>query len=381
MNEHPLPAKTSSAATALAAWLLATVSLLLGQDAPPPAASPSAKFWFACYPDFLVEFDPKTDAVVRKVKLQNGMPWGVTLLFDRQHFAVITDQQQKIEVVDCKAGAVTAVHDFREDGYIIRLRGITELPGGAQWYVRTERIKKLPDRYEFEPGQNLLYDVVAKKVVRKLRRLPPILQRGARIAPDGASWHVFDREGNLQIVDPKTLKETAKIDLATPQFAGQGRLQLGRTDLWFGRDPKRYRMLCTFSDPVQHNRSSWGFVDIDLEQHTIAQMVEWGQGPSGFGTFVSRDAKVAVAMNGGFGGGDRKTTIQVYDLTSGKKLREFESEFRPRQALAAIAPDGSKLYIGGAGSDFQVYDTVTLQRLRTVEFDGEVYGQVHVVDD
>ncbi len=341
-----------------------------------------AQFWFGTYPDFLVQFDPQKDEVARKIRLQNGMPFGVTLLFDRHRFAVITDQQRKIEIVDRDAGAVTSVHDFAEEGYIIRVRSITEIPGGAQWYVRTDRIKKLPDRYEFEPSNYLLYDVASKKVVRKLRRLPQILSRGARIAPDGSSWHVFDRDGNLQIVDPKTLKEIGKIDLSTPLFAGMPRLSLGRTDLLDGRDPKQYRMLCTLSDPVQHNRSSWGYVDIDLEHLRIGQLVEWGQGPSGWGTYVAKDAKIAVTMTGNFGGGgsDRRSRVQVYELSGGTKLREFSEEFRPRQMLTAVSPDGSKLYIAGAGSDFQVYDTTTLQKLKTVELDGEIYGQVFVLD-
>lgn len=360
---------------------LASVSACASTSRPQDPAVPAAHFWFASYPDFMVEFDPVTDAVVKKIKLQNGMSWGVTLLADRQRFAVITDTQRKVEIVDCKQGSVTSVHDFAEEGVIVRVRNITEIPGGTQWYVETDRVKKLVDRYEFQPSQTLLYDIVEKKVVRKLRRMPQILSRGARISPDGQSWHVFDRDGNLQIVDPKTLKETGKIDLATPQFAGQGRLSLRRVDLLFGRDPKKYRMLCSFNDPVQHNRSSWGYVDIDLEQKKITNLVEWGQGPSGFGSFLSRDAKLTVSSNGGFGGGsDRKTKIQLYDLENGTKLREFETEFRPRQSLAGIAPDGSKIYVGGAGSDFQVFDAVTFQLLRVVEFDGEIQGQVHVLD-
>jgi hypothetical protein len=374
----------------IAAFLLAglaSVAACACTSAPPqdPVAAapavPAAHFWFAAYPDFMVEFDPVTDTVVKKIQLQNGMSWGVTLLFDRQHFAVITDTQRKVEIVDCKQGAVASVHDFSEEGVIVRVRSISELPGGTQWYVETDRVKKLVDRYEFQPAQTLLYDVGERKIVRKMRRMPQILSRGARISPDGLSWHVFDRDGNLQIVDPKTLKETGKIDLATPQFAGQGRISLRRTDLLFGRDPNKYRMLCSYSDPVQHSRSSWGYVDIDLQQKKITDMVEWGQGPSGFGSYLSRDAKLTVSSNGGWGGGsDRKTTIQLYDLENGKKLREFQTEFRPRQSLAAIAPDGSKVYVGGAGSDFQVFDAVTFQLLRVVEFDGEIQGQVYMLD-
>lgn len=359
--QDPTPAQTANAAD-------------------PAAAKPvAAHFWWASYPDFLVEFDPATDTVVRKIKLQNGMTWGTQLLFDKKHFAVVTDTQKKVEVVSVEKGEVVAVHDFSEPDVIVRVRNVTECPGGKQWYVQTERLKKLADRYEFQPGEVLLYDVEQKKAVKKLRRLPQILGSGARISPDGQHWHVFDRDGNLQVVDPKTLKEVAKVDLATPQFAGQGRISLRRTDLFFGQQPKKYRMLCTFTDQVQHGRSSWGYVDIDLEKNLVTDMVEWGPGPQGWGSYISRDGKVSVSSNGGFGS-QSKTTFQLYDLTTGKKLREFDEELRPRQSLAGVAPDGSKVYIGGAGSDFRVYDAVTTELLKVVEFDGEITGQIFVLD-
>ena len=98
-----------------------------------PAASKPPQFWFGSYPDFVVQFDPQRDEIARKIKLQNGMPWGVTLLADKRRFAVITDQQKKIEIVDIDAGAVTSVHDFAEDGVIVRVRSVMEIPGGTQW--------------------------------------------------------------------------------------------------------------------------------------------------------------------------------------------------------------------------------------------------------
>lgn len=374
-----------------AAALLAAL-VTAQKDAAPAAFGPVGKgpaphkgdpqFYFATYPDFVVQFDPKTDEIVRKIKLQNGMPWGATLLHDQQRFAVITDRQTKIEIVDRAKGEVTDVHDFAEEGYIIRVRSVMEHPGGARWYVRTERIKKEIDRYKFERGQYLLYDPAEKKVEKKLKRLPRALSSGARISPDGKYWHVFARGGDLRVLEPETLKEVGKVDLSTPLFTGMGRLNLGRTDLFFGENPKMYRMLCTVSDPVQRNRTAWGYVDIDLDSYEIGDFVEWGRGPSGWGTYVARDAKLAVANAGGFGGrgGSSKSTIALYDLETGRKLRDMDVSMRPRQSLSGISPDGTKIYIGGAGSDFQVYNAETMEKIKVVELDGEIYGRIHVLD-
>ena len=347
----------------------------------PEQAEGSPQFYFATYPDFLVQFDPVTDQVVRKIQFKNGMPWSVNLLHDNNRFAVITDQRKKVEIVDRRLGEVSSVHDFSEDGYIIRVRSIREIPGGKQWYVTLDRIKKELDRYKFESAQYLLYDVEKKEVVKKLRRLPQALGRGARISPCGKYWHVFGRGGDLQILEPESLKEVAKIDLSTPLFTGMPRLSIGRTDLFGGENPKMYRMLCTLSDKVQKNRSTWGYVDIDLENHKVANLVEWGLGPSGFGTYVAKDAKRAVARGSSLrSSGDTHQQIVLYDLDNGRKLNEFSVEFRPRQSLSGISPDGSKVYIGGAGSDFMVYDADKLEKIRTVELDGEIYGRIHVLD-
>lgn len=348
-------------------------------DAGPAAAAPrrGPQFYFASYPGSIVQFDPATDEVVRRIPFANGMPWDVSLAFDRRRFFVVTDQQKKVEIVDLDQGAVTAVHEFVEEGYIVRVRSVQEIPGGKEWYVRSDRIKKHVDRYAFEPTRTVRYDVESRKVVETMRRLPEALARGARISPDGRYWHSFSREGDLVVIDPKTLKEVAKVDLSTPLFSGMGRLQIGRTDLFDGKNPKMYRMLCTFHDRVQQGRSVWGYVDIDLEQNRIADTVEWGLGPSGFGTYVAHDGKRAAAQGGG---SDRRSRISVHSLEDGKKVGETWLEMRPRQHLAGISPDGQKLYVGGAGSDFEVYDAATFAKIRTIAFDGEIYGQVYVLD-
>ena len=73
-------------------------------------------------------------------------------------------------------------------------------------------------------------------------------------------------------------------------------------------------LLCAWAAtplPPQHGTSTaWGYVDIDLDKFELGDFVEWGRGPSGWGTYVARDAKVAVATAGGFGGrGSSSKTI------------------------------------------------------------------------
>jgi hypothetical protein len=352
-----------------------------------PVAAPSLEalagkqyFWFTVYPDFLCQFDPVTDTLVKKVQLQHGLFWSTTLTHDRKRMLVVTDQQQSIEVVDLAAGTVTSAHPFREDGFVLRIQGVRECPGGVHWLVSTTRIKKEIDRYSFEPNQWLLYDSQNKKVVRKMAKLPEALERGTEISADGTHWVGQDREGNVRFLDGRTFEELGTIDLRTPRYFGAGAIRLTGTDLYDGRDPTRARMLFTTTDPVESRRTSWGVVELDLENRRVLDVQEWGPSQQSWGLRVAHKKRVGAAMGGGFGGrGDERTRLTVYDLETGKKLAEAFEHFRPRRSLVAIAPEGDKIYIGTAGSDFEVF-TIGLQRLKTVELDGEVVGRIHVVD-
>ena len=73
--------------------------------------------------------------------------------------------------------------------------------------------------------------------------------------------------------------------------------------------------------------------------------------------------------------------LVTYDMQTGDKLAEAYYEFRPRRSLVAIAPDASKIYVGVAGSDFEVFDGKTLERRPTVELEGEIVGRIYVVDE
>lgn len=353
-----------------------------------PVAAPALQalagkqyFWFTMYPDFLAQYDPTTDTVTKKVKLQHGMFWNTTLTHDRKRMLVVTDQQRTIEVVDLAAGTVVDTHTFAEDGWILRIRDVRELPGGVFWLVRVDRVKKEVDRYSFEAAQWRLYDSREKKTTKKVAKLPEALER-AQLLPDGATWQGSDDDGNLLLLDGRKLTEVGRIDLRTPRFFGAGSLRLMGTDLLDRRDPDRMRMLFTSTDPVEKTRTSWGVAEIDLRQQRIVDVQEFGPQVSAWGLRIAHRKLVAAAMTWNFGGGgdrDNRSRLLMYDLRTGKKIAEAYEEFRPRRSLVAIAPDGDKVYVGTAGSDFEVFDQ-DLKRLKTVELDGEIAGRIFVVD-
>lgn len=336
-------------------------------------------FWFTMYPDFVVQYDPDTDTVAKKVKLQHGLFWNTTLTHDRKRLLVVTGQQRVVEVVDLAAGAVTATHSFDEEGLILRLRDVRELPGGLHWLLRFDRVKKQVDRYSFEPAQWWLYDVEKKQATKKFAKLPEALERGAQLLPDGATWQGQDDEGNLLLLDGQKLTEQGRIDLRTQRYFGAGAIRLSGQDLLDRRDPGRLRMLFTSNDPVEKSRSTWGIVELDLVQKSITEVVEFGPSQNTWGLRIAPRKLVAAAMTGSFGERDQKARLLMYDLRTGQKIAESYEEFRPRRSLVAIAPDGDKFYIGVAGSDFEVFDA-QCRRLKTVELEGEIAGRIYTID-
>ncbi len=355
-----------------------TIPIKWAADAKDADAVPAAKkqpyFWFGMWPDFLGKFDPRKDEVVQKIKLRHGVQWGRTLSHDKTKFFVVTDQKTKVEVVDIVKGEVVEVHDFHEDGWIVRVSSVKETPGYDKWYVRIDRVKRELDHFVIKTPQYLLYNVAEKKVEKRMDELPKAIRSGARISPDGKKWHVIS--GDIKIVDPKTLKEEAKIDLTTPQYTGTGAIRVYGSDFYDYENPEKYKMLYRMTDPINSKRRVFGIVEISLKDKKILDIEEWGPSPDFWSFYMSDDKKFGAAQGRGSNGTSR---VALFDMTNGKMIRDTYEKFRPRRSLSAISPDGKKLYVGGAGSDFLVFDQ-QLERVKTVWLDGEIMGRPIVID-
>ena len=100
------------------------------------------------------------------------------------------------------------------------------------------------------------------------------------------------------------------------------------------------------------------------------------EGTTGHGTQPDRDTHYSCKGRGR----DDERSITTYDMTTGEQLAQAHYEFRPRRSLVAVSPDASKVYVGVAGSDFEVFDGKTLARLPSVELEGEIVGRIYVID-
>ncbi len=361
--------------------LFALAALLLPLGAQDNAAG-KAWFYIRMWPDKLVKFDPATDTVAKTLSTRHGVCHGLTLTHDRSKFLMITGQRTKIEVVSLAEFETIEEHDFAETGWIHRIDEIMEIPGGEKWYVKIDRVESKPDRYLIQEPQWLLYNIAEKKIEKRMKELPRAIRRGARISPDGAKWHVF-RDG-ITILDPKTLEEEGKIDLQTPLYTGLGPISIQGDDFFDRQNPAAYRFVYSMRDPVRENRTLYGLVDIDVDGRKVAKLTEWGASPRVWRFLLTEDRTRGFGTKGGrdrgqqSDGDDPITTFVTYDMTDGKKLRETRVATRNGLNLAAISPDGEKLYLTGRGHELVVHGS-DHSYVKTIEMGGETDGQIVVV--
>lgn len=334
-------------------------------------------FFFRMWPDFLAKFDPSTDVVVAKTKFRKGVGYEVALNHNRRKIFVVTGKQAFLEVIDLATMEVEAAHSFEENGFIVRIDRIMEIPGSESLYIRLEKTERALDRYEPKDPVWIKYTLRNRKKGEDMKELPAAIRRGARISPDGRKWHVFGQD--VVVVDPETLKEEGRIKLSEPAFFGAGRMSLRGDDLFDGRNPDAYRMIYSMTDPVKKNRRFMGRVDLDLKTMTFGDVREWGTDAGVWGFAVSGDGKRGVGQKGGGGGGDsneggggeNETKFVAYDLDTGKRLVESAVKVRTAVRLVALSPDGKKAYLAGRGHEFTVLDE-QLKISKIVALDHEI---------
>lgn len=345
-------------------------------------------FWFRVAPDKTVKFDPETDKVVKTVTHRHGISSDSFLSHSKKEMYLVTGQKAIIEVLDIEKGEIVDEYDFSEEGFIIRVDSVKEVPGNKHWWVRIDRIEKKLDRFVIKEQQWLLFDTEKGEIEKREKELPKAIRSGARISPDGKKWHVFSR--GIKIVDPETLKEEGSIDLSKPLYTGMGTLSVRGDDFYDGKNPGAYKMMYTMRDPVKTNRTIMGIIELDMEKMEIAHYEEWGASNGLRSLRYSKDRKIAVGQKGGgFGGGGRgrqsdgvdpEMTLFSMDLSNGKKLRETRIDVRNGLRFSALSPAGDKIYLSGRGHELVVYDA-NHEYLKTLEMPGELDGRIYVIEE
>lgn len=363
----------------------ASYSLEQGTSGPKAAATAQATgkpyFWFRVWPDKFVKFDIELDQVVLEVKSTYGIAHSSQLTHDRTRFLLVTGQKSKIEVIDAATGEVKDLHNFEDPEYIVRIDDVMEVPGGTHWYVKIDRIKRELDHFKVEEPQWLLYDHTEWNIDERMKELPKAIRRSARLSPDGSQWHIM--RDDITVIDPESMEEVGKIELSKPLYSGMGAISLRGEDFYDYRNPAAYKMVYSMRDPVKKNRSLGGVVEIDLVEHKISKLHEWGAAPRVRRFYLTADKKLGIATKSSSdrreqsNGDDPQAVLVNYDMETGKKLLETRVDLRNGLRLAGISPDGQKLYFTGRGHELVLFSG-DHKPLKTINLGGETDGRLQL---
>jgi hypothetical protein len=343
----------------LAAWLVSTAA----------GATEPRIHVMGVWPDRVRFFDEKTDQFVGELHLRHGaVMWpgswitGTAHTADYRRLFFITDRLQSVEVVDAVRRVVVDDFKLSTPERRVFILGVSPTPDGRRLYMPVRAVRLQRDRFLPEDVEVVLYDLEAHRVEESLH-LPDEVRTSAwypalQVSPDGQS--VFAFSGDIYELDAVTLGVVGKLVLTKPLLAGYGPYQ-GPISGLSEREPGIYWGIYSTSDPFLQ-KSVVGLTRLDLNRKRVE---DFELGP---------DLDIehfALSLDGRRGYAGLQDLI-VVDMKA-RRIVERKEDFEQGRTNTAliVSADGHKLYVGGVGDSFQIYDTSTLELLETVFAGGD----------
>ena len=313
------------------------------------------------WPNQIIFFDQTTDAFTDGLRLRHGAVTGSgSHTPDKRLFYVITDRMESIEVIDAVRQEV--VDEIKLSTPEKRIRFFSVFPNndGSKVYLNVNVVQLQTDRFIQELEVDIMvYDLGAREVVNSFKFPEEVV--GARrpalhVSPDGSSLYVIGRD--LYELDAATGEVKRKKVLSKPLLAGYGELRgLNLTETEPGTFYGIYRTV----DPVLKKRI-FGVAKLDLYDMNVST---FELGPQ------LKVGRFALSPDGkrGYAG---LSDMVVIDMETQRVILKKEKFERGRTNNSMIVGhDGTKLYVSGVGDTVWVYDTATLELIKTVYAGGD----------
>jgi DNA-binding beta-propeller fold protein YncE len=346
--------------------LFAAAILTLGvspKAAPAPPADPKASklHLFGVWPNRLRLFDEATDEFVGDIGLKYGAATNSTHSPDFSKFYFVTDRMESIEIVDLKKRAVVDVVKISAQPRQVRIANVAVNPAGTLLYIASTPVVLEIDRFLPEESEVFVYDLQAKRLKESFQ-VPKEIKPGGgfrpnlHFSPDGSSIFIFGRDIHEIRASDNQLVDT--ITLSKPLLAGHGPLRGARLT---EEAPGLYYGLYRTQDPFLKKKMI-GVLQIDLNKKEV-ESFELGPDVKAGLFALSSDRKRAYAG---------VEEIVVIDMATRKIVKRVEGVEQGRTNNSLIvSSDGTKLYVGGVGDHIQVYDSETLQRVKSIFAGGD----------
>jgi len=351
---------------------------------PLAAAASAGTLFFGAYPNSLLVFDETQGKVVDRIILETGLPTSIRLSQDRRKIYVTTNDHSGVEVIDVASHKVLQHFVLNEGPRRYRFNGGVADSSGKLFYTITIEIVKQADRYEIGKPKYTVIDLEQGKIVKTTDVAKEDENAiaggfggrngGFDISPDGKYLYQF--RDAVVILNADDFKVVDRIELAKPDLPGMEAIGFG--GLLDSIDTAGERVsVFNSSDPVVHNRL-FGIARFDLTSRKV-EYTPIGPSPaamSGLQVAPDKNSAYVVVSNGLHG--NKRCEFWAFDLKADRITSTQEIPCRSRFSFG-MSSEGKKLYIYGAGFEFDVYDAATLKFEKTWDVNNDITGAGLVV--
>ena len=315
------------------------------------------------YAKKILVIDEATMKTVDSIPVSIGIPYNMSLSYNRTHIYANDPADEKVEVFDLATRKAVNSFSLSKDSLKVQIVSMNVDPKErfAVLLIRTTR--RRPDRYEIGKPTLVRYDL-AKKVVTDTIPWPLGQEReNAQIifSPSGDLMYFFTSE-DILIYNSETLKQVDKWDLGRSWDEGLGRFNFGFPNDVF-EEPGFYTGLFRIQDPV-NRRPMMGIARVDLTKKSVDF---YTLGPSDNVSFrLAPGRKRAYGLKSQVG----LYEFWTFDLDSHRVLGKTEFKGRPRMSMTPSS-NGRMLYIYTAGTTIDLYDSQTFKLDRTIHLNAD----------
>ena len=311
------------------------------------------------YAKKILVIDEATMRAVDSIPVSIGIPYDMSLSYNRTHIYASDPSTEHVEVIDLATRKAINSFSLSHDSTKVQIVSMNVDPRERFAVLLIRTTTRRIDRYEIGKPTLVRFDL-SKKVVTDTIPWPKGEEREfAQIifSPSGDLMYFFTTE-DILIYSSETLKQVDRWDLARSWDDGLGRFNFGcPNDIY--EEPGFYTGLFRIADPV-NRRQMMGVARVDLVKKSVDF---YTLGPSENVSFrLAPGRKRAYGLKSQVG----LYEFWTYDLESHRVLGKTEFKGRPRMGLTASS-NGQLLYIHTAGTTIDLYDTQTFKLNRTVD--------------
>lgn len=305
------------------------------------------------HPHALVIFDGSHDQVVAEIQTRGRAPKNIVPSPDGKFLYVTTEGRSRLEVVNVADRSVEKVFDLAPPGQRVTIFGLEINSGGDRLYIHVKRVKELVDEYKVLPPQIWSVDVKSGET-QNLLEVPEGVGALA-LAHDGRRLYAWGRD--VYVINLAERRIVDRFRLLTRDQPGQALLDTGPPFVQCERSGI-FSVPYYATDPIA-GKDVFGLANLDLDLGTM-DLMELGAPIPLYSVVVSPDRKRAYGV---------MNQVIAVDMEARKLLRV--TDVNRTHYAANISRDGRKLYLAGGGPFLHVYDTGTMQLVKTVELSGD----------